>query len=79
MRTPDEIHDLDETLFELGDIIITSGALEKLIALNVPPIALIGLHVSGMVSSLVYYSDTHAFFDTFYYDIMEIVEDLSNE
>ena len=35
--------------------------------------------ISGMVSSLVWYSDTHKFFDTFYYEIMEILEDLTNE
>jgi hypothetical protein len=32
-----------------------------------------------MVSSLVWYSDTHKFFDTHYYEIMEIVEDLAND
>lgn len=31
-----------------------------------------------MVSSLVWYSDTHKFFDTHYYEIMEIVEDLAD-
>jgi hypothetical protein len=31
-----------------------------------------------MVSSLIYYSDTHKFFDTHYYEVMEIVEDLAN-
>ena len=47
MRTPDEIHDLDETLFELGDIIITQSALEKILELNIDANALIGLHVLG--------------------------------
>lgn len=32
-----------------------------------------------MVSSLVWYSDTHRFFDTYYYEIMEILEDLTNQ
>jgi len=27
-----------------------------------------------MVSSLVWYSDTHKFFDTHYYEIMEIIQ-----
>jgi hypothetical protein len=31
-----------------------------------------------MVSSLVWYSGTHKFFDTHYYEIMEIVEDLAD-
>ena len=35
--------------------------------------------VTGMVSSLIWYSDTHRFFDTFYYEIMELVEDLANQ
>ncbi len=35
--------------------------------------------ISGMVSSLVWYSDTHRFFDTFYYEIMEIMENLARE
>ena len=35
--------------------------------------------VSGMVSSLVWYSQTHAFFDTFYDEIMEMLEDFHNE
>jgi hypothetical protein len=32
-----------------------------------------------MVSSLIYYCDTHKFFDTHYYEIMELVEDLANQ
>lgn len=32
-----------------------------------------------MVGSLIYYSDTHRFFDTHYYEIMDIVEDLEKE
>ena len=35
--------------------------------------------VSGMVSSLVWYSDTHRFFDTYYDEIMGIVEDLADQ
>jgi hypothetical protein len=31
--------------------------------------------ISGMVSSLVYYSDTEAFFDNYYHEIMELKED----
>lgn len=34
--------------------------------------------VSGMVSSLVWYSDTHRFFDTHYYEVMGIIEDLAD-
>jgi hypothetical protein len=32
-----------------------------------------------MVSSLIWYSDTHRFFDAHYYEIMELVEDLANQ
>ena len=35
--------------------------------------------ISWMVGSLIYYSDTHRFFDTHYYEIMDIVEDLEKE
>lgn len=35
--------------------------------------------ITGMVSSLIWYSDTHRFFDTHYYEIMELVEDLANQ
>lgn len=31
---------------------------------------------SGMVSSLIYYSDTHTFYDTYYHDIEELRYDL---
>jgi hypothetical protein len=32
-----------------------------------------------MVSSLIWYSDTHRFFDTYYDEIMEMLEDFHNE
>ena len=35
--------------------------------------------VSWMVSSLIWYRDTHKFFDTHYQEIMEILEDLANQ
>ena len=35
--------------------------------------------VSGMVSWLIYYCDTHNFFDDYYYEIMSIIEDLTNQ
>ena len=35
--------------------------------------------VSGMVSSLVWYNQTHRFFDTYYHEIMELIEDLTDQ
>ena len=35
--------------------------------------------VSGTVGSLIYYNDTHKFFDYHYSDIMEIAEELEEE
>lgn len=35
--------------------------------------------ISGMVSSLIWYRDTHKFFDTYYHEIMEILEDLTDQ
>lgn len=32
--------------------------------------------VSGVVSELIYYVDTHSWFDTYYDEIMELVEEL---
>jgi len=34
---------------------------------------------SGMVSSMIYYTDTHAFFDKYYDEIMQIKEDYEEE
>lgn len=34
---------------------------------------------SGIVSELIYYKDTHEWFDTYYEDIMELREELSQE
>jgi len=33
----------------------------------------------GMIGSLIYYVDTHKFFDGYYDEIMELVEDLEQE
>lgn len=35
--------------------------------------------VSGMIGSLIYYRDTHAFFDTFYDEIEELREQYEDE
>lgn len=35
--------------------------------------------VCWMVNSLIYYSQTHKFFDKYYYEIIDIIEELSNE
>lgn len=32
-----------------------------------------------MVGSLIYYTDTHRFFDTHYYEIKDILDDLEKE
>ena len=34
---------------------------------------------SGIVGELIYYKDTHAWFDTYYDEIMELREELSQE
>jgi hypothetical protein len=35
--------------------------------------------VSGVVSRLIYYSDTHNFFDTYYDEIMQTIEEYETE
>ena len=47
MQTLDEIHELDERLFELGDVIFTEKALELILNRNLEAVAYIGLHVLG--------------------------------
>lgn len=32
-----------------------------------------------MVGSLIWYTDTHRFFDRYYYEIIDILEDLEKE
>jgi hypothetical protein len=35
--------------------------------------------ISGMVGTLIYYTDTHKFFDSHYYEIMDIIRGLEDE
>jgi hypothetical protein len=41
----------------------------------------LGTHgcISGMIGSLIYYSDTHKFFDTYYEDIMDLIVEFRSE
>jgi hypothetical protein len=52
MRTLDNLHELEERLFELGDVIFTEKALQLILDRNLEAIPYIGLHVLGYWSDL---------------------------